>query len=319
MTPSPAVLIITHNRFENVKMLLDKIIKSDDLRLYIAIDGPNKSDVKYKERVLEFKKHLDLIRLHQGVQIEVWERESNLGLACSMITAIDWFFAHEAKGIILEDDLSISNEFLNFANNALIHFEDHKEVLMISGNQFFTQENNLGDVSTCMYPLIWGWATWSDRWDNFRKTLNDGDILERKVPLKISTRFFLELGCYRSISCRNNSWAILFAAYSRFQGFQSVLPNVNLVTNLGNDIYATNTISKHWTLNREIADSYNPNFKPISKIDITDLVEKKIYGISNRHIFLFIKVFYLQVLIALDGSSNHLIDKLSNIKIPEID
>jgi len=319
MTPSPAVLIITHNRFENVKMLLDKIIKSDDSRLYIAIDGPNKFDVKYKERVLEFKKYLDLIKLHQGVQIEVWERENNLGLACSMITAIDWFFAHEAKGIILEDDLSISNEFLNFANNALIHFEDHKEVLMISGNQFFTQENNLGDVSTCMYPLIWGWATWSDRWDNFRKTLNDGDILERKVPLKISTRFFLELGCYRSISCRINSWAILFAAYSRFQGFQSVLPNVNLVTNLGNDIYATNTISKHWTLNREIADSYNPNFKPISKIDITDLVEKKIYGISNRHIFLFIKVFYLQVLIALDGSSNHLIDKLSNIKIPEID
>jgi len=319
MKPSPAVLIITHNRFANVKNLLDKIIKSDDLRLYIAIDGPNKFDVKYKERILEFKNYLDLIRLHQGVQIEVWERENNLGLACSMITAIDWFFAYEAKGIILEDDLSISNEFLNFASNALIHFEDHKEVLMISGNQFFTQEDNLGDVSTCMYPLIWGWATWGDRWRKFRKTLNDGDILERKVPLKISTRFFLELGCYRSISCRNNSWAILFATYSRFQGFQSVLPNVNLVTNLGNDIYATNTISNHWTLNREIADSYNPRFKPSSKIDITDLVEKKIYGISNRHIFLIIKVFYLQVIIALDGSSNHLIDKLSNIKIPEID
>lgn len=319
MKPAIAVLIITHNRFNNVQMLLDKILKSEGLRLYIAIDGPKKFDIKYKAGILEFKNYLDLIRLHQGVQIEVWERENNLGLACSVITAIDWFFAHEVKGIILEDDLNISKEFLNFANNALIHFENHKEVLVISGNQFFTQENNLDNVSTCKYPLIWGWATWRDRWNNFRKTLNDGNILKRKVPLKISTRFFLELGCYRSISCRNNSWAILFAAYSRFQGFRSVLPNVNLVTNLGNDSYATNTISKHWTLNREIADSYNPSFKPSLKIDITDLVEKKIYGISNRHILLFIKVFYLQVLIALDGSSNHLIDKLSNIKIPEID
>ena len=261
---------------------------------------------------------MDLIRLNQGVQIYLWERENNLGLACSMITAIDWFFSYEAKGIILEDDLNISNEFHNFADNALTHFEDHKEVLMISGNQFFTQENKLSDLSTSMYPLIWGWATWSDRWYSFRKILNNGEILKRKVPLKISTRLFLELGCYKSISCRNNSWAILFATYSRFQGFKCVLPNVNLVSNLGNDIYATNTISKHWTLNREIADSYNPSFKLNSKIDITDLVEKKIYEISNRHIFLFIKILYLQVLIAFDGSSNQLIKKLSNIKIPEI-
>ena len=54
MKPSPAVLIITHNRFANVKNLLDKIIKSDDLRLYIAIDGPNKFDVKYKDFVNKY-------------------------------------------------------------------------------------------------------------------------------------------------------------------------------------------------------------------------------------------------------------------------
>lgn len=318
MNQFPAVLIVTQNRFENVKILLDKILKSEGVRLYIAIDGPKNLDEKYKANILEFNKYLNMIRLNMKVQIKVWERQNNLGLACSMITAIDWFFAQEAKGIILEDDLSLSDEFLNYANKALIHFQEHKEVLSISGNQFFTQTNNHNDLYTCMYPLIWGWATWCDRWHKFRKTLNDGNILERKVRLKISTRFFLEFGCQRSISCKNNSWAILFATYSRFQGYQSILPNVNLVTNLGNDIYATNTISEHWTLNRKIADSYSPSFESSSKIDVTALVENKIYGISNRHIFLAIKVLYLQVLITLNGTSNQLNDKLSNIKIPEI-
>jgi hypothetical protein len=87
----------------------------------------------------------------------------------------------------------------------------------ISGDNFqYGRTRGLGSYYFSRYPFVWGWATWRRAWKHY-----DFDAAPAGV--------------------RQNAWAAQWVATVANHGALSVVPNENLVTNIGFGPGATHT------------------------------------------------------------------------------
>ena len=144
-----AALIIAYKRLDCLPGIVDSLSKGGIKKIYAAIDGPKIEEVgnDLVERVLVQE------CARYGIQLLVWKRSSNLGLAASVISGADWFFSLENEGIIVEDDLVFSPDFVRFAKLSLEVMNLHPDVLMVSGNQFSDQFRDNNVATTTNYPI----------------------------------------------------------------------------------------------------------------------------------------------------------------------
>ena len=87
MSNSPAVLIVCFKRFQYIDAYFDLGIGVGIRKFYIAVDGSENSVIT--ERQHEFMKHINSKYMDKNIEIYWWLRPQNLGLAVSMITAVD--------------------------------------------------------------------------------------------------------------------------------------------------------------------------------------------------------------------------------------
>jgi hypothetical protein len=177
-------------------------------------------------------------------------RESNLGCKVAVSQAVTWFFERVDAGIILEDDCMAHPTFFPYAAELLERFRDDERVFMISGDNF-----QLGRRRTeysyyfSRYTHIWGWATWRRAWAHYDHAMSlwpeirDGgwleDVLGKRLAAEYWRRIFDETHAER-----NTSWAYRWTFSAWVNGALTVLPNVNLVSNIGFGEGATHTLRK---------------------------------------------------------------------------
>jgi hypothetical protein len=288
MLEKPAVLVISYLRPINMYKTLLAAHSYGIRDFYVAIDGPKDSTSKEVER--SFKEKLDKFQAENDCDLKVWVRERNLGLAPSMISAIDWFFENVDAGIVLEDDLEISKAFIDFMEISLKFYEKDRNVLMVSGNQFYNPFQRDASIYLSHYPLIWGWSTWSERWISFREAIISEKITVVNAELSRKVEYFWKLGSIRSLSTRLNSWAILLATYSRFNGLVCVSPGTNLTANNGADTHASHTLDSHWTLGVSIVEKIPADLSLLNKVNIDKFLEESVFEVKKKHWFLILKI-----------------------------
>jgi predicted transport protein len=283
-----AVLIIGYSRPKGISSLLDNLFSNRIRDIYIALDGPKNSvDIttqnEIREIVLNFKGSLTS-------RIHLLDRTQNLGVAGGVLNAIDWFFSHEEMGIVLEDDLIVSNDFFPYCLHFLDMFREDKEVWMISGTQMQTNRINSKQISWANYPMIWGWASWREKWFEMRKSLL------RKKPIQISNMFnrrylFWAVGGNRALAGKVDTWDTQLAFEFMVQKKLCLLPPVNLISNIGNDGVASHTKGTNSGMNLKIsslnAHSYSTK-KPsqLSLFKYNTFLEEEVFKIKWYHIFL---------------------------------
>ena len=250
-----ASLIIGYSRPERLKNQLELLSKVGISKIYIVIDGQKRENPVLK---MDFENIITNFSNRNSVKISCWFRTKNLGTAVSIITALDWFYSKEKKGIVLEDDVLPSIDFFQFMSGALDSIECDESVWLVSGNQFFESNIDSPQNTWANYPLIWGWGTHEHKWQDMRKAiLSDPLIFKKKIPQNV--RNFWRTGFSRARECRIDSWAILLAAQMRSRDKFCLLPAVNLVTNIGMDAVASHTTHPNWTINK--ATEKNPSRK----------------------------------------------------------
>jgi hypothetical protein len=314
MNKTPAVLIIAYKRTQNVIELVETLIHSGVLRVYIAIDGPR--DFETLSSHPSLSSQLEMLGSGNAVQLLVWKRKSNLGPAVSVITAVEWFFTHEKSGIILEDDLRITPETVKYFAETLFTFEDQKSIGIISGSNFWGEIGRQNSLPFATYPLTWGWATWRDRWIQLRKPFYASNRIDLDL-LTISERSFWKTGVERCMDGSVDAWDIPFAANFKSLNFLAVIPHQNFVTNVGFDAFAGNTFENVWPLNFPISGhSLTSEKLEISdSTDITQRIIQDIYQINYRTV-LARPLRLIQHLIR-SRKSDLLIERVNSVDIPK--
>lgn len=247
--PTP-VLLIAFNRPDRLLRLIDAVRLAAPDRVYVAIDGPrsgNADDVTGVAACRELVSRIDWTE-----DIRLLARQSNLGCGRAVSGAIDWFFAAEERGIILEDDLVPDVTFFDFCTELLERYADTPEVFAISGCNVVPEQHM---ASTHAYrftqiPQIWGWATWRRSWNQYALDIQGW---RRGLPPR---RRWQAMG--RSLTGvaywsalfdllaggRIDTWdgQLVYAAM-RTRGLTAI-SNVNLVANEGFGADATHTVRR---------------------------------------------------------------------------
>lgn len=241
------IVIFAYNRLDHLKECLQSLEKARGAReseLFLFADG-YKSD-KDKEKVLAVHEFLkDYEKTHGFSRLEVVYGDRNKGLAASVISGVSNLMERYGKVIVVEDDLVVSEDFLEYMNGALEHYQDNKKVWQISG--WSPKEPSIQTIPEDTFlwyrSSSWGWATWKDRWD-----MVDWDVKDySKFRWSVSMRHRMKRGgadmadmLDMQMQGRINSWAIRFAYTESMNNMYTVFPTNSKVENCGRDGSGTN-------------------------------------------------------------------------------
>ncbi len=167
---SVPVILITYKRAWHTEQVLTALKEHNIKNLFIFSDGPkNKDDLSdvYETRLL-FQK-ID------WTTPTIIERDNNIGLANSIVSAVNYVFRKFDRVILLEDDCVPQKNFFNFIGTCLEKYENNEKIFGISGYTVPIPESILKNYPYDLYffPRIgsWGWATWKRAWQHFEPDL----------------------------------------------------------------------------------------------------------------------------------------------------
>lgn len=247
------ILFLIFNRPDTTERVFQEIRKQQPKYLYVAADGPRLNrpdDVVKCEETRAIIKQVDW-----DCELKLLFRDENLGCGPAVSGAITWFFDQVEMGIILEDDCLPHPDFFPYCKELLLKYKDVDKVKWISGSNFGIKIEN-ADLSYYFSAniFVWGWASWKRVWKDFHYDLNDFD--KKEVFAKIDS-YFDSLGqrCY----CKNrfliirskkvaakrriNSWAYPATFSIWMKDGLSIVPQKNLIKNIGFGDDATHTTS----------------------------------------------------------------------------
>ncbi|MFT3780475.1 MAG: hypothetical protein QM790_00570 [Nibricoccus sp.] len=166
-----------------------------------------------------------------------------------MASAIDWFFQREKEGIILEDDCLPSPEFFTFCDTLLERYRHDPRIRHIGGTNVQFGKNR-GDASYYFSRLVhvWGWASWRRAWKDYDKNLSRWTEDEIGAALDRIFHEPLVAEQWRQIVSKLkanqiDTWDYQWGITNFVLDGLSVIPNQNLITNIGFGPGATHTIN----------------------------------------------------------------------------
>ena len=256
------VAFIIFNRPDVTQLVFEEIRKARPKKLLVIADGPCLNKTGEAERCVAARAIIERV----DWDCEVLKNYSNVNLGCGkrVSTGLDWVFNIVEEAIILEDDCLPHPTFFRFCQELLEKYRDDERVLTISGNNFqFGRRRTDYSYYFSRYDHIWGWATWRRMWKYYDFNMK----LWPKVrdnhwlfDIFGSIQFAIEEGkqCFRPYGGVENTqywhdiledtyagkidtwdYQLLFACL--LQNGIHVLPNTNLVSNIGFGEQATHT------------------------------------------------------------------------------
>ncbi len=209
------VLLVVFNRPETTAAVMERIRAARPPALYVAADGPRPGVFGEPERCEAARRVATTVDWSCEVRTQVSDR--NLGCAENTSSGISWFFREAAAGIILDDDCVPSGSFFRFCQELLTYYRDQPQIMHIAGNSHqYGRRRGSASYYFSRYANFWGWASWSRAWAHF-----DGNL-----------RPTWEL---------RDDWSAPWQLSIERAGGIAVVPNVNLVRNIGFGAGATHT------------------------------------------------------------------------------
>jgi hypothetical protein len=234
------VLLIAFKRPETTQIVFNRLREVKTKKLFVAIDGPrssSKDEYLLCEQVLGISKQIDW---ECDAQYRI--RETNMGCRDAVVDAISWVFTQEDRVIIVEDDVVPEMAFFEFAQELLEYYKDDSRIGMISGNNYTQIIENDGDYLFSRYAHIWGWATWKRVWNDFdvscpeiERTLLKNNF-NKMIKGRSERRFFKKYFSFwlaKQKLKQANAWGPFFFFHILYKGYLSVVPALNLSTNIG--------------------------------------------------------------------------------------
>ena len=181
------VLILAFNRDDKFKMCIKNLFDNGFRNIYLSVDGPR--NVKDSISQSKIKSIFDEYAALENCNFRSNFIKSNLGCRKGVIRGISWFFEQVKFGLIIEDDVLISNNVCKAFCELLEEYETDNEIMSISSfNEFIFNEKSL--ITKSPVFRSWGWATWAKEWKEHIKFSEKIEKLTLRQCLKYLPRNF---------------------------------------------------------------------------------------------------------------------------------
>jgi hypothetical protein len=239
------VLFLIFNRPDTTKRIFEAIRDARPEKLYIAADGPRNREEKEE---CEQARNV-AVQIDWPCEIKTLFREVNLGCRRAVSSALDWFFEQEEEGIILEDDCLPNKDFFQYCQELLQKYRNDPKIMHIGGANFqFGKKHGEGSYYFSNNTHVWGWASWRRAWNlydvnmnnfpEFRKEKRIKKVFSNKIA-QLWWNYVLDRTHKNKIDTWDFQWNFCLFVNEGF----AVIPNKNLITNIGFSQGGTNTFS----------------------------------------------------------------------------
>lgn len=239
------VLLLIYNRPELTRRVFEEVRRQRPRHLCVVADGPRPGRPDDDERCAATRAVIDGVDWPCVVERDFAER--NLGCRARVASGLTWFFGRVDRGIVLEDDCLPHASFFAFCEALLDRHAADSRVMHVAGANF-QNGRCWGDGSyyASSYPTVWGWASWRRAWRSYDLEMAEypaflrAGKLRARIPSLRDRAYWL--GTFQTMYERRvDTWdhAWTFAIWNR--GGVALVPNANLVSNIGFGSEATHT------------------------------------------------------------------------------
>jgi hypothetical protein len=283
---SAPIALFVYRRPVHTRRTLESLMSCagfSDHPFYVFSDGPKNSDELSCVRAVR-----KIVRELVEPRANIIESEENCGLAVSILAGVGRLCEQYGEVIVVEDDLLLEHDFLNFLQMALNRYRYNTEVMQVSGFAFSSAHAE-GKGAAYFLPFVssWGWATWGRAWNCLKPNAEGWEILITDRAMR--RRFDVE-GAYnfygmllRQMAGRLDSWAIRWY-WSVFSVNGMVLyPPRTLVHNQGFDGSGTHgrRCSRN-ILNTSVILGPSPRIKFPKELEVDQEVYRDVRGSLRR-------------------------------------
>ena len=298
------VAFFVFNRPNTTKLVFEEIRKARPQKLFLIADGPRVDKIGENENCESVRQIIN--NIDWPCEFKINYADTNLGCKLRVSSGIDWVFEHVEEVIILEDDCLPDTTFFLYCQNLLDKYRDDERIMQIGGCNF---QNGIhrgnGSYYFSRYPHIWGWATWKRAWKFYDVEMKSYPEFVRLNQIKNYwnnkqiQKFWINIfnSVFKGeIDTWDQQWAYAICS----QNGLIILPNVNLISNIGFGIEATHTkyITKESNLKTNMLTEINhpifvgpdssADFYTYSQLHHIKLSKRILYSLKYR-LNLFLK------------------------------
>lgn len=246
------VAIVFFNRADTLQEVFNAVKKARPSKLFLIQDGARENKTGEQEKVKACRKVVEEI----DWECEVIRDYSDVNLGCGkrMASGLTNAFKQVDRLIILEDDCVPNQSMFSFCAEMLERYKDDDRINMISGmNHLGTADFNGDSYCFCKTGAIWGWATWKRVWDLYEFEMpffKDKYIMNNFKNSRFSKYYInnsLDVGKARQASLDNGerltAWTYQFGMLRHLYSQMVIVPNKNLVSNIGLTDETTHSVS----------------------------------------------------------------------------
>jgi len=242
------ILFIVFNRPDTTAIVFQKIREMRPAKLFVAADGPRTSREGEKERCDAVRK-LILSSIDWECDVQTKFSEVNLGCGKAESSAMLWFFETVGEGIVIEDDTLPDTTFFYYCKEMLSFYRNDESIRMIGGNNFQNgKKRGNGSYYFSNITHSWGYASWMRAWNDYDfplVTFNEVKIkqlIERKFSKADERHYWMKI-YHDMLAGIYDTWDFQFLFKMWENDAMCIIPNENLVTNIGFGNNATHTTS----------------------------------------------------------------------------
>lgn len=242
-----AVILIIFKRPDSTRKVFEVIRQVKPKKLFVVADGPRLDKLDEAAKCEAARMVIDQV----DWDCEVLKDYSDVNLGCEkrVSSGLDWVFSLEEEAIILEDDCVPHPTFFRYCSELLERYRDDERVMSVCGLSV-PPSSRRDNFSYCFsqYQRCWGWASWRRAWRHYDHSMQlwpqaiQNNLLNDLLPDKQSIDFWHNK-FQSEYDNKFDNWDYRWMLACWLHRGLSILPNTNLIVNVGVTADATHTVN----------------------------------------------------------------------------
>lgn len=237
------VAFMVFNRPEKTARVFERIREARPKQLLVVADGPRATRPEETQRVAAVRRIIDTV--DWDCEVIRNYADENLGCGKRISSGLSWVFNTVEQAIVLEDDCLPHPTFFRFCQEMLQRYAGDTRVMHVCGTSVMPDPagDPQGYTFSC-FNYIWGWASWRRAWQHYDFTLSRWPVFKQRGLLRAVFDAPQDMRYWENIfdlvsAGKMDTWDFQWTFTCWSQGGLCVVPNVNLITNIGFDAEAT--------------------------------------------------------------------------------